>query len=112
MAALTRETITRSGIDPTFVSAAGGGDTFANDGLVFFVVKNGSGGEITITFVTTSTVLGFSVTDMAVAVANGAEGWIGPFPQTNFNDSDGLVSVTYSGVGSVTVSAVRIVPEG
>lgn len=45
--------------------------------------------------------------DVAVAVPNGEERMVGPFDPTDFNGASG-VSVTYSGVSSVTVAAIKI----
>ena len=110
MATLTVRQITRAGVDAaTLVAAAGGGDEFQNDGqLTFFKVDNDSGGELTVTFVSQKTVTSLAVADLPVAVAAAGEQLIGPFPADTFNDSDGLVQVTYSGVGSLTVAPFKL----
>lgn len=92
-------------------SANGGGDSFDNDGKVFFYIKNGGGAGITVTFDSPNT-CNFNLSnnaahDLAVSVGAGAEKMIGPFPVPRFNDVNNRVQVTYSGVSSVTVAPIR-----
>ena len=119
MADLSATDISIAGTALSLASAAAGGDTFPNpeDNRTFFMVTNGGGGSITVTFdaVPTSVqVAGFGavpVADTAVAVAAGATRVFGPFPPQRFNTAAGRVAVTYSGVSSVTVGAFRL-PAG
>lgn len=106
MAALSTLTSTTAGVVFATASAAGGGDTFTNTGSELFYIANGGGGSITVTFDVTGTIgrSGEPGTDRAVAVANGATKIIGPFDPAAFG---GTVSVTYSGVTSVTVAVIR-----
>jgi hypothetical protein len=43
MAVLTVQQIARSGLSPSYASAAGGGDTVPNDEKTFLHIKNGGG---------------------------------------------------------------------
>lgn len=108
MATLTVQTVDRAGLvgDPT-VAAAGGGDNWANTGAEIFVVKNGGGGSINVTLDIQSTVDGQAVTDRVVAVAAGVTKFMGPFPTANYNDGNGRMNVTYSGVTTVTVMVIK-----
>lgn len=109
MAALTPITISRAKVELALTAAAAGGDTFANDGATFFVVKNAGAGSVTVTFTVTATYIGLTVSNVAVAVTNDSKEYmIGPFPQAAFNNSSGVVSVAYSGVDTVTVAAVKL----
>lgn len=109
MALLTVQEISRSGLGPTYASAAGGGDTFANDGRTMVHIKNGGGAPITLTAVTPLVVDGLAVADLTVTVTNGQERMVGPFPVGTFNDpATGQVALTYSGVTSVTVGVFRL----
>lgn len=108
MAELTVQEIVIAGLKETFVSAAGGGDTFKNDGRTFFHAKNGSGGDITLTFTTPGKIHGVAIADPTVVVTAGEERLVGPFDPSIFNNSSGLVAAGYSGVSSLTVSAVRL----
>lgn len=114
-AVLTVTDVTEAGVAMTLASAAGGGDSFANDssGRTFLVVTNGSGGSITVT-ITPATASVFvpghgTLTKAAggAAVAAGVTKIFGPFP-TTYNDSSGRVAVTYSGVTSLTVGVFRV----
>ncbi len=115
MALLTRQKIVEAGLTPTFSAAAGGGDTVSNtDGKTYLHVKNGGGSGITVT-VTAQTVsredphLGtLSKANIAKAIGAGAEAIIGPLKKQAFNNASDIVSITYSGVTSVTVAALWI----
>jgi len=113
MANLTAITPTTAGAVVTgatavpVTTAAGGGDSFDNDGRTVFIVKNASGGSITVTF--NSLVQSNYGTDVdpVLTVAAGATLIAGPFDPVRYNDANGRVGVTYSGVTSLTVQAVR-----
>jgi len=111
MATLSVQEITRAsnGLTPAYASAAGGGDQFQNNGRCFIQVKNGSGGNITLTAVTQSTVDGLAVTDLtAVIPLTSGDKMIGPFPTDIYNDANGYVQLTYSAVTSLTIGAFRL----
>lgn len=113
MALLTTQVLSRSGIVPSFAAAAAGGDTFAcgNDMRDYVEVKNASGASITVTVAAVQTSLNtgiagtVTIPNISVAVAAGAQRKIGPFPAAYINN--GIVSMTYSAVTSVTVGAFR-----
>lgn len=108
MATLTVQEISRSAITPSYGAAAGGGDQFPNDGRTYLHIKNGGGSSITLTIATQMTVDGKAVADDAIAVTNAQERVVGPFPPAIYNDANGMVQLTYSGVTSVTVGAFRL----
>jgi hypothetical protein len=102
MAALTVQNITKSGVEPTYASAAGGGDTFTNNGKTLFALDNGSGGTIVATIVTSATVDGLAVSDRTVSVPAGEIRWVCDLDPNVYGTT---VSVTYDGVTSLTVAA-------
>jgi hypothetical protein len=111
MATLTVQTAVIAGTAVTFAAAAGGGDQFANSGNERVIIKNGSGAPITVTF-DSPTTCSFGTTanaahDLAVSVAAGAETMVGPLSTDKFNDANGNVQITYSGVTSLTIAVVR-----
>lgn len=114
---LTLQSIVAAGLVPTLVAAtATDGDAFPNNGNVFFLVKNGSGGSINVTIDayptgnTTPKPDGLTVTDRVIAVANGAEALIGPFPPSIYNrPADNKVKATCSVVTTVTIAAITMV---
>lgn len=108
MAVLDVERITSSGLDPTLVPAASGGDEFPNDGRTFFIVNNGGASQITVTFVGQGYCSHGFQHDLEVTVDTGEELNVGPFSRQRFNDENGRVQVSYSDVTSVLVGAVRI----
>lgn len=114
MADITPAVISRAGALVSLVAAAGGGDAIVgNAGKTYLHVKNGGGSSITVTlpFNSTAVVDGQAATSKTVTVANGTEKVIGPFPPSLYNDVNGKVQVTYSGVTTVTVGAFTLSPE-
>lgn len=108
MAALTVVSASATGATVSMVAAAGGGDTFVNDGDAVLIVTNGGGGSINVTITPASTTpQGYTISPVVVAVAAGATKYIGPFDKNTFNNpTTGAVSVTYSGVTTVTVGVL------
>lgn len=105
MAELTVQVIAQAGLNPSYGAAAAGGDTFENDGKTYLHVKNGGAGSITVTVDADKNCdQGFDH-NASVAVPAGGERIIGPFPLHQYPAKP---SVTYSGVTSVTVAAVRL----
>jgi hypothetical protein len=85
-------------------------DEFPNDGKCYLHVKNGGGSSINVTINDPNSASPPSATafnaDVVVAVANGAEKIIGPFPPHRFNAEDGNVDVAYSATTSVTAAVI------
>ncbi|MEE8599163.1 MAG: hypothetical protein V3S69_06600 [Dehalococcoidales bacterium] len=105
MAALTIQTSLLGGVvKAALVAATAGGDTFVNEGKTIFEVVNGGGSSITVT-VTGQRLLHFDTSaTKTVTVGAGDTTLIGPFPVGNFNvEATEAVSITYSGVTTVTV---------
>lgn len=116
MAALTPVTPAITGSTFAPAAASAGGDSFPNprgNGLLY--VKNASGGSINVTIAaqapyTTRPADGpypsQTVGNIVVAVGAGVERIIGPIPGA-YNDGNGSVQITYSGVTSLTVAAIQ-----
>lgn len=112
MALLAVQQATLSGTPITYAAAAAGGDTFAPPGgtSTHLRVKNGGGSAITATLAFPGTT-SYGVAKPAkqsASIAAGAEVAIGPIPAEAVDTSTGLVSVTYSGVTTVTVAVVSV----
>lgn len=109
MATLVVADLSRSGLDiSTLVAAAGGGDTMPNDGKTFLAIKNGSGAGITVSAAITRTVDGVTPAAKSVTVPASATYLFGPFPVADYNDANGAVALTYSGVTSLTLKPIRM----
>lgn len=108
MAALTVQSLS-GGAAIAMSSAAGGGDTFANTGIERLMVVNGGGGAITVTIDSPGQCnFGTSANaahDLAVSVAAGATKILPALPTNQYGET---AAITYSGVVSVTVAAIRI----
>lgn len=107
MATLSTQSIDLDGMEPTYAAASAGGDKMLPSEHAFLHVKNGSGSEITVTLVTPGTYEGLAVSDQTLAVPAGEERMIRVTPERYRNSSDGLASITYSDVTTVTVAALR-----
>lgn len=115
MADLTKQKILESGLAPSMVAAAGGGDAIAsNSGNEVLMVVNGGGVSINVTATVQNAKADSSeygeITkgDRVVAVAAGETKLIGRFARIAFNDVNGRVQLAYSGVTSVTVAVLTL----
>ena len=112
MATLTTQIVTRAGTVITPVAAAGGGDAMACGSGMFLEVVNGGGSPITVTLnipAARTYEPNVAITSPAVSVTNGTTKWFGPIDAATFADTvTGLLSITYSGVTTVTVAAVQL----
>ncbi|KXK51953.1 MAG: hypothetical protein UZ13_01509 [Chloroflexi bacterium OLB13] len=97
-----------AGSDLDAAAAAGAGDQFLNDGRTILYVKNTNAASRTVTIVTSPTVAGLALADVAVVVAQNEEKLIGPFDPRYFNDSNGFVQITYSSEVDVTVRPIQV----
>lgn len=91
------------------VSAAAGGDTFTNAGVVGFWVKNTSGSPRTVTFDAPRYCDHGFQHDEAIVVADAFEGFIKMgFESSRFNSDGAVVTATYSSEAGLKVAAVRL----
>lgn len=114
MATLTVQEIDlTSGVAPTYAAASAGGDEYANEGRTYAHLKNASGGAITVTVTPVPSVIDNSQFGRIVpaartfTVAAGGERIIPFLAQGAYNNSNSRVALTYSGVTSLTVAAIR-----
>jgi len=104
--ALTVQTVSRTGLNPSYTSANADGHSVASEGeKTFLHVKNASGGSINVTVQTPGTVDGLAISDLIVAVPASGERMIGPFPIGYYTTS---LLVDFSSVTSVTVAALKV----
>lgn len=117
MATLSRQTLGEDGLTATYSAAAGGGDQADNsDGKTFLHIKNGGGGSVTVTVA--EQVSGTTVEDPSLGkltkasatkvIGAGAEAFFGPFKKLGFNDTNGMIQITYTGVTSLTIAALKL----
>lgn len=108
-AGLTPQEVSRSGLVHTFVAVdQANGNEFVNDEKTFLYVKNAGVGSTNVTISTPGTVDGLAISDLVVAVANGVNKLIGPFPKRIYNQGNGKVYVDWSVGTSVTVAVIRL----
>lgn len=107
MATLTPQTGGSSGVTLSFVAADVAGDEFPNNGRTVLIVKNDDTGSHDVTIVSQENCSQGFNHDVVVSVAAGEQALIGQFSRSRFNDTNGLVQVTYDDVTSVTVAVVN-----
>lgn len=108
MATLTVQTVALAGITPTYAAAAAGGDEFVNSGREMIHIKNAHTSSWTVTVNSqTACSQGFDH-DNAVVVTNAQERMIGPFPKSRFDDANGKVQITYTGVTALTIAIIQV----
>ena len=108
MATLVVTQVTAAGAVDSLVAASAGGDALPNDGQCWLEVLNGSGAPITVTITPQSKYQGETIAPRAVVVPAAGRRKIGRFDSGIFNDANGNVAVTYSGVTTLTVGAFRL----
>jgi hypothetical protein len=116
MATLTPVNPALAGATSAGVAAAGGGDQVANPrGNTILRVNNGGGGSINVTIAAGANPLrpadgtfpAQTLAAQVVAVGAGVAKLIGPIPPA-YNDGNGNIQITYSGVSSVTVEPIQV----
>jgi len=109
MAALTTQVVVNTGLEATYASAAGGGDTFTNTGKELIHIRNGSGGDITLTIETSLVIEGdLTVADRTVLITAGEERFVGPFKTSRYGAT---TTLTYSGVTSLDLAVLQMTNE-
>ena len=90
-------------------AANAGGDTFQNDGNTLLWVYNGGTSSITVT-VTAQSAGPWDDTPKNETITVPAGEWrlAGPFAPQRFNNTNGQVALSYSGVTSVVVGAIKL----
>jgi len=105
MAELTVQTVSRTGVTPTY-QALGASDTFANDGYTVLLIKNGHSADCTVTAAITRTVDGVAPAGKSITVpATTGEKLFGPFPSTDYGST---VTITTSHQTSMTAACFKI----
>lgn len=109
MALQTPQLLTRSPSgNVNFVAADVAGESFANNGRRMFRWKNTSGSPITVTLPIVTRVDGQTPASKTITVpATVGDVQTDVFP-SDYNDVNGNVNVTYSGVTNLTVAVLEI----
>lgn len=108
MANLTVQSISQTGITPTFAAANALGDNIRNDGKSFLHIKNGGAASITVTFDSIGKCNQGFDHDVIITVTAAGERIVGPFGVSRFNDELGKLNIAYSAVTTVTVASFRM----
>jgi len=109
MAEITVQQISTDGLEAAAGTAAtAAGDTFKNNGRTFIIVEDTGTTAPTVTINSLVNCSQGHDHNLSVAVQSGEMRYIGPFPKDRFNDSDGMVTVTYDDDTDVTISVFSL----
>ena len=106
--ALAVTDINRTGIVPTLAAANADGHLLPNTGREFLMIANGDSGPHTVSAAITKLVDGVTPAAKQITIAAGATKLFGPFAKEDYNNASGQVAITFDGVTSVTVQALRL----
>lgn len=107
---------TYTAVDPNLtgavpaLTAVASADKFLNNGHMLLHVHNGSVSSVDVTIddprsTSPSGAVSFNP-DVTVAVAAGADKYIGPFDPNRFNDANGFVNIAYSAITTITAEVI------
>lgn len=105
---LTPQVMVVAGLEATLAAANADGSYFVNSGRDFIWIKNGHSSPQSVIIDSPVECSQGSSHDITVAVTNGEERLIGPFPQSRFNNTNGQVNLTFSGVTLLTIAIIRM----
>ena len=114
MALINSQSIIEAGLTPTLTSLEATSNTFTNGGNEFIMVQNESGGNATITITATTTsvdneIYGDLAKENAIhIIANGKTAFIGTFPVSAYNGTDGICTFTLSTTSSIKVAILKV----
>lgn len=103
MGTITPQTISLSGLAPSYAAVAAGGDEVTNDGQTYIeVVNSHASNAYTVTATTPASVDGVAVSDPTLSVPAQARRKWGPFNPSLFNNANGRVALAYTGTAPAT----------
>lgn len=107
-----------TGLNPTLGSASTTGDKFTNDGGTYLLFRNASSVARTVTVTLQNATVNqpgynpITLSNPTVSLAssglNSGLTVVGPFGQTQFNDSNGQVNYTIDGATDLSVAAIKL----
>lgn len=107
MSVLIPQSIGIGGLGAVYTAAAAGGDQ-VNPGDRTFLHVKATTTAITVTVVVPGNEYGVARADVPVAIAAGADRFIGPMARDLADPTTGHVGVTYSAVTGVTIAALTL----
>jgi hypothetical protein len=110
MAEITIQSLSTAGLDSSYTAASSTGDELINNGNTFLHFKNGAGAPTTVTIASQVAPVpkGTTLVDLSIEVTAGGEKVSGFFSDGAFNDSSGMMQLTYSTHTSLTIAAISV----
>ena len=108
MALLDVTPLTRDGIPVAAVPCDAAGDEFSNHANTFIYISNQDASSKVVSFIIQTIIDGQSVPPRTVTVLAGQSVLLGPYPANTYNDTSGLMSLTYDAVTSLSIQIFRI----
>jgi hypothetical protein len=108
---ITPSNMTGIDLDTILAAASVGGDSFTNDGTVNLIVRNSGGVSRTVTFKADSHACSMGLTSAVhnqdVTIPAGKTVILGIFDTSRFNDSAGLVQMTYDSEADLSLAVTH-----
>lgn len=110
MGTLIVQSLTTAGLAATYTTAVAAGDEFPNDGHTLIHVKESAGLAKTITLASqvAPVPVGMQLANVTLEVTANGEAFSGFFNQAAYNDSSGMVQVSYSTNTGITIAAISV----
>jgi hypothetical protein len=106
--ALTPQSCGLTGLEATYGAANAEGNYFTNSGREIIHIKNGHSSPQTVTIDSPTECNQGATHDCAVEITEGEDRFIGPFPKGRFDDPNGRVNLSYSGVTALTIAVITV----
>ena len=110
MATLTAQTLTTASLTATFTAAAAAGDEFINDGHTVIYVKNADAATRSVVVASQFSPVpkGLAVANCTIDIAASTNTFCGFFNQRAYNDSSGMVQMTYASESGLSIAVVSV----
>lgn len=112
MGTLAVQSLTTARLAATYTACSSGGDEFINDGHTIIHIKNPAASTESITIMSQFSPVpkGLAVANISVSVDATEDVFCGFFNQAAYNDSSGMVQMTYNGASntSPTIAAISV----
>jgi len=106
---LTIQNVARTGAQLSLESVTtADGFRFLNDGQTILYIEEQNAGAVTLTFTPTLKVDGLTPAGRAVVVTASQNWFMGPWPQQQYNDSDGYLNVAITADEASAVAAISV----
>jgi hypothetical protein len=111
VALIQTQAVTAAGLTPALSAASPSGDQWQPASSTWLYFKNGGSAAVTVTVLTTATIYGQPISNLAIVVGAGSEVMCGPYdPGMVAQPGSNLGSLMYSSAAGLMVAAISSPP--